>query len=833
MEVKLDCLGRKVDKLLQGQEKLLRDPGEPRDQGEATISDFVEASSRGSGQCECKLLCQDLATMFSAIASTYEQQNQRLENLERLVLGIQSALGLLVETLAGAPGGAKDGTLLPQVSTAPKKAEPLSALLGKGKPGEKPSGLVAAGKGEDGNKKEGNSRPSDKESKLQPNTKGVKTFHFPSIPGSLSLPGGGKATGSGQAAVQAQIKLPEKKEAHGLIKAKPQTPAQAENLAAGRPQASPPGDKSLPKSNQAADTGRQAQAAVASSALNVASKTGESKSQDTKSKATGKVEFTKAVKDGKEDQPVSKQEAVKSKSRKNTGEFNPSKIGSPPDNQGQQAAGAAEFMNAGTADNVQNAVFVKVMENQLLEPPLTDGPALRHVQSCPVSLQRDENENEKMLGDSRVGGKNKTTVAAKTLSSANKQELPPQDSKCPTPSSRDSRRDSETSRRARPAATAASTENKSVAPSLIDIRVSPAESNGNTTSQAPESQTCFKMIDDSPPQPAPFAHRFVALRPALPSTFFSINTKEVLGGGRFGQVHRCTEKTSGLKLAAKIIKVRNPKEKEVVRNEVQVMNQLSHANVIQLYDAFEVKNEVVLVMEYVDGGELFERIIDDNYHLTEVDAMVFVKQICEGIHYMHQMYVLHLDLKPENILCVNRTGHQVKIIDFGLARRYKPREKLRVSFGTPEFLAPEIVNFDFVSFPTDMWALGVISYMLLSGLSPFLGDDDSHTLSNVLAVNWYFDEEAFEHVSEEARDFISNLLIKEKSGRHSAAQCLKHPWLNNIGEKAMHSNICLKSQILLRKYMARRLWKKNYIAVAAANRFKKISSSGSLTTLGI
>uniref|UniRef100_A0A8C4SNZ9 Myosin light chain kinase 2, skeletal/cardiac muscle-like n=1 Tax=Erpetoichthys calabaricus TaxID=27687 RepID=A0A8C4SNZ9_ERPCA len=232
--------------------------------------------------------------------------------------------------------------------------------------------------------------------------------------------------------------------------------------------------------------------------------------------------------------------------------------------------------------------------------------------------------------------------------------------------------------------------------------------------------------------------------------------------GRFGTVHRCTEKSSGMKMAAKLIKFRNAKDKEVINNEVQVMNQLSHPNVIQLYDAYEVKNEIILIMEYVDGGELFDRIIDDSYHLTEVDAMLFIKQICEGIHYMHQMYVLHLDLKPENILCVNRTGHQVKIIDFGLARRYKPREKLRVSFGTPEFLAPEIVNFDFVSFPTDLWTLGVISYMLLSGLSPFLGDNDSQTLSNVLSVNWYFDEEAFEHVSEEAKDFISNLLIKEK-----------------------------------------------------------------------
>uniref|UniRef100_A0A672K612 Myosin light chain kinase 2, skeletal/cardiac muscle-like n=1 Tax=Sinocyclocheilus grahami TaxID=75366 RepID=A0A672K612_SINGR len=269
---------------------------------------------------------------------------------------------------------------------------------------------------------------------------------------------------------------------------------------------------------------------------------------------------------------------------------------------------------------------------------------------------------------------------------------------------------------------------------------------------------------------------------------------------------------------------------DMALNEIQVMNQLNHPNVLQLYEAFE---RSLSFLFSVEGGELFERIVDESCPLTEVDTMVFVKQICEGVQYMHQMYVLHLDLKPENILLVDRSSHQVKIIDFGLARRYKPREKLKVSFGTPEFLAPEVVNFDFVSFPTDMWTLGVVTYMLLSGLSPFLGDDDSQTLNNVLMGNWYFDEDAFKHVSAEARDFVSNLLIRERSGRLSATQCLKHPWLNNITEKAKSSNIVLKSQVLLKKYMARRMWKKNYIAVAAANRFKKIGSSGLLTALGI
>ncbi|XP_059524115.1 myosin light chain kinase 3 isoform X3 [Myotis daubentonii] len=329
------------------------------------------------------------------------------------------------------------------------------------------------------------------------------------------------------------------------------------------------------------------------------------------------------------------------------------------------------------------------------------------------------------------------------------------------------------------------------------------------------------VLDDSPAPPAPFEHRVVSLKEASAAAGYAVCQHQVLGGGRFGQVHRCTERSTGLALAAKVIKVKSNKDREDVKNEVAIMNQLSHVNLIQLYDAFESKQSCTLVMECVDGGELFDRITDEKYHLTELDVILFTKQICEGVHYLHQHYILHLDLKPENILCVNQTGHQIKIIDFGLARRYKPREKLKVNFGTPEFLAPEVVNYEFVSFPTDMWSVGVITYMLLSGLSPFLGETDAETMNFIVNCCWDFEADTFEGLSEDAKDFVSQLLVKEKSCRMSATQCLKHAWLSHLPAKASRSQVRLRSQLLLQKYLAQRKWKKHFHAVTAANRLRK------------
>ncbi|XP_041752786.1 myosin light chain kinase family member 4-like, partial [Coregonus clupeaformis] len=332
----------------------------------------------------------------------------------------------------------------------------------------------------------------------------------------------------------------------------------------------------------------------------------------------------------------------------------------------------------------------------------------------------------------------------------------------------------------------------------VDIHVELKERLGKDQAAEVKQSTGEQFfIDKSPPPPAPFNHRIVSAKPNQINNFYTINRAEVLGGGSFGQVHKCMENSSGLTLASKIIKARSQKEKEVVKNEIMVMNQLDHANLIQLYAAYESRNDIILVLEYVDGGELFDRIIDENYTLMELDTVMFIRQICEGLQHMHKIYILHLDLKPENILCVSRVTNKIKIIDFGLARKYNPREKLQVNFGTPEFLAPEVVNYDFVSFNTDMWSLGVITYMLLSGLCPFLGDNNNETLNNILACQWNFDEEEFTDISEEAKDFISKLLIVNKSWRIGASEALRHPWLSDpVLHHRLHEkkNMCNRSR---------------------------------------
>lgn len=118
------------------------------------------------------------------------------------------------------------------------------------------------------------------------------------------------------------------------------------------------------------------------------------------------------------------------------------------------------------------------------------------------------------------------------------------------------------------------------------------------------------------------------------------------------------------------------------------------------------------VTHSINGGELFERVIDDEFKLTEKSCTMFVKQICEGVAFIHSQNILHLDLKPENILCLTKTGNRIKIIDFGLARHYDPLKKLQVLFGSAEFAAPEVVNFDPIGYYTDMWSVGVICYVL-------------------------------------------------------------------------------------------------------------------------
>lgn len=135
------------------------------------------------------------------------------------------------------------------------------------------------------------------------------------------------------------------------------------------------------------------------------------------------------------------------------------------------------------------------------------------------------------------------------------------------------------------------------------------------------------------------------------------------------------------------------------------------------------------------------------------------------------------DIKPENIMCQTSKSTNIKIIDFGLATKLDPNELVKISTGTAEFAAPEIVEREPVGFYTDMWSIGVLAYVLLSGLSPFAGSSDIETLRNVKNCDWEFDEEAFRNVSEEGKDFIRKLLVKQKEKRMTSHECLHHAWL--------------------------------------------------------
>ncbi|XP_071523850.1 uncharacterized protein [Panulirus ornatus] len=254
--------------------------------------------------------------------------------------------------------------------------------------------------------------------------------------------------------------------------------------------------------------------------------------------------------------------------------------------------------------------------------------------------------------------------------------------------------------------------------------------------------------------------------------------RKEIGRGRFGTVYLAEEKQTGQRFAAKIVSTKRNQDRANAEREVDIMKALNtHPRLIQLYEAYDMSKEMCLVLEIVEGGELFERVIDESFVLTEKACTVFVRQICQGVEYIHSKNILHLDMKPENILCLTRQGNRVKICDFGLARRYDPRKKLQVLFGTPEFVAPEVVNFEPISFGTDLWSVGVICYVLLSGLSPFMGHDYVETMTNVSHNKYDFDDPAFEKVSLQAKDFIQKLLVLDKSLRLTPAQCLRHDWL--------------------------------------------------------
>uniref|UniRef100_A0A3Q2NQ15 non-specific serine/threonine protein kinase n=2 Tax=Fundulus heteroclitus TaxID=8078 RepID=A0A3Q2NQ15_FUNHE len=305
---------------------------------------------------------------------------------------------------------------------------------------------------------------------------------------------------------------------------------------------------------------------------------------------------------------------------------------------------------------------------------------------------------------------------------------------------------------------------------------------------------------------------------------------EELGSGQFAVVKRCKEKSTGTAYAAKFIKKRQSRvsrrgvKREEIEREVDILQQIQHPNIVELHDVYENRTDVVLILELVSGGELFD-FLARKESLSEEEATQFIKQILDGVQYLHSKGIAHFDLKPENIMLLDRSVPlpRIKVIDFGLAHKIQPGADFKNIFGTPEFVAPEIVNYEQLGLEADMWSIGVITYILLSGASPFLGETKQETLGNISAVDYDFDEEFFSNTSELAKSFIRQLLEKDTRKRMTIQDALNHPWIKPLNPRqAMEKRLSVINLENFKKQYARRRWKLSFRIVALCNHLTRI-----------
>ncbi|XP_006898936.1 PREDICTED: death-associated protein kinase 1 isoform X2 [Elephantulus edwardii] len=307
------------------------------------------------------------------------------------------------------------------------------------------------------------------------------------------------------------------------------------------------------------------------------------------------------------------------------------------------------------------------------------------------------------------------------------------------------------------------------------------------------------------------------------------DTGEELGSGQFAVVRKCREKSTGLQYAAKFIKKRRTRSsrrgvsREDIEREVSILKEIQHPNVITLHEVYENKTDVILILELVAGGELFD-FLAEKESLTEEEATEFLKQILSGVYYLHSLQIAHFDLKPENIMLLDRNvpKPRIKIIDFGLAHKIDFGNEFKNIFGTPEFVAPEIVNYEPLGLEADMWSIGVITYILLSGASPFLGDTKQETLANVSAVNYEFEDEYFSGTSALAKDFIRRLLVKDPKKRMTVKDSLQHPWIKpKDTQQVLSRKASAVNMEKFKKFTARKKWKQSVRLISLCQRLSR------------
>ncbi|XP_056386575.1 calcium/calmodulin-dependent protein kinase type II subunit gamma isoform X14 [Hyla sarda] len=281
---------------------------------------------------------------------------------------------------------------------------------------------------------------------------------------------------------------------------------------------------------------------------------------------------------------------------------------------------------------------------------------------------------------------------------------------------------------------------------------------------------------------------------------------EELGKGAFSVVRRCVKKSSSQEYAAKIINTKklSARDHQKLEREARICRLLKHPNIVRLHESISEEGFHYLVFDLVTGGELFEDIVAREYY-SEADASHCIHQILESVNHIHQHDIVHRDLKPENLLLASKCkGAAVKLADFGLAIEVQGDQQAWFGFaGTPGYLSPEVLRKDPYGKPVDIWACGVILYILLVGYPPFW-DEDQHKLYQQIKAGAYdFPSPEWDTVTPEAKNLINQMLTINPAKRITADQALKHPWVCQRSTVAsmMHRQETVEC---LRKFNARR-----------------------------
>uniref|UniRef100_A0A3P9CQC3 Protein kinase domain-containing protein n=1 Tax=Maylandia zebra TaxID=106582 RepID=A0A3P9CQC3_9CICH len=265
---------------------------------------------------------------------------------------------------------------------------------------------------------------------------------------------------------------------------------------------------------------------------------------------------------------------------------------------------------------------------------------------------------------------------------------------------------------------------------------------------------------------------------------------EELAHCQFGVVHRCIEIATKKTYMAKFIKVKGT-DRELVLREIEALNVGRHKNIIYLHEYFESMEEIILIFEFISGVDIFERLGTSNFELTEQEIVKYLRQVCSALKFLHSHNFGHFDIRPDNIVYTTRKSTNIKIIEMGQARLLVPGENIRMLFSAPEYCAPEVHRHDLVTTATDMWSVGVMAYVLLSGLNPFAAESTTKMIENITNCEYVFDSEAFKDISLEAMDFVDRLLVKDRKLRMTAHEALEHPWLKmkieHISNKAIRT----------------------------------------------